>query len=272
MLTHPTYDRLIALGLTGMARSLEEQRRQPDIAALAFEDRLALMIDREAVERENKRLASRLRFAGLRQSAVVEDIDLKSARGLDRALFQKLIAGEWIDRKQNLIIIGPTGIGKSFIACALGQKACRDDRAVLYQRVPRLFDVLALARGDGRHASLLRTLARVALLILDDWGLAPLTPDQSRDLLEIIDDRHSRGSTIVTSQLPVDHWHEMIANPTIADAILDRLIHNAHRLQLDGPSMRKLMAAQAAQHEAQSPGKETAVQRATPQGRKGDRK
>jgi DNA replication protein DnaC len=252
MLTHPTHDRLVALGLTGMARALEEQRKQPDIAALPFEERLGLMIDREAVDRDNRRLSNRLKFAGLRQNAVAEDIDFKALRSLDRALFNKLVAGDWIERKQNLIIIGPTGIGKSFIACALGQKACRDNRAVLYQRVPRLLDALALARGDGRHAGLLRTFARVALLILDDWGLAPLTPDQGRDFLEIVDDRHNRGSTIITSQLPVEHWHEMIPNPTVADAILDRLIHNAHRLQLDGPSMRKLKAGELLGPEPQS--------------------
>jgi len=243
MLTHPTYDRLIALGLTGMARALEEQRSQLDVSALTFEERLALLVDREAAERHNKRLANRLKFAGLRQNAVVEDINLKAARGLDRALLQTLIAGDWIDRKLNLIIIGPTGIGKSFFACALGHKACRDDRSVLYQRMPRLFSALALARGDGRHVRLLRTLARVDLLILDDWGLAPLTPDQGHDLLELVDDRHDRRSTLITSQVPVKHWHETIANPTVADAILDRLVHNAHRLQLDGPSMRKLKAA-----------------------------
>ena len=218
MLTHPTHDRLIALGLTGMAKALEDQRRQPDIVALAFEERIAMMIDREAIERENKRLATRLKFACLRQSAVVEDVDMKAPRGLDKALFQKLAAGDWIDRHQNLIVIGPTGVGKSWLACALGHKACRDDRSVLYQRVPRLFDALALARGDGRHARMLKTLARVELLILDDWGLAALTQEQARDLLEIVDDRHNRGSTIVTSQLPVDHWHEAIANPTVADA------------------------------------------------------
>ena len=239
MLTHPTHDRLIALGLTGMAKAMEDQRRQPDIAALAFEDRLAMMIDREAIERENKRLTTRLKFACLRQSAIVEDVDMKALRGLDKALFQKLAAGDWIDRHQNLIVIGPTGVGKSWLACALGHKACRDDRSVFYQRVPRLFEALALARGDGRYGRLLKTLARVELLILDDWGLATLTQDQGRDLLEIIDDRHNRGSTIITSQLPVDHWHEVIANPTVADAILDRLVHNAHRIDLAGDSLRR---------------------------------
>lgn len=242
MLTHPTHDQLIALGLTGMAKALEDQRRQPDIVALAFEERIAMMIDREAIERENKRLTTRLKFACLRQSAVVEDVDMKASRGLDKALFQKLATGDWIDRHQNLIVIGPTGIGKSWLACALGHKACRDDRSVLYQRLPRMFDALALARGDGRHERLLKSLARVELLILDDWGLATLTQEQARDLLEIVDDRHNRGSTIVTSQLPVDHWHEAIANPTVADAILDRLVHNAHRLTLNGDSMRKAAA------------------------------
>jgi DNA replication protein DnaC len=245
MLTHPTEQRLVALGLTGMAKALEDQRRQPDVAALSFEERLGLMVDREAIERENKRLVSRLKFAGLRQNAVVEDIDLKAARGLDKALFAKLVVGEWITQKQNLIVIGKTGLGKSWIACALAHKACRDDRSVLYHRVPRLFDALALARGDGRHARLVKSIARTELLILDDWGLANLTPDQGRDLLEILDDRHGRGSTIVTSQVDVKHWHDLIANPTVADAILDRLVHNAHRMNLAGESMRKGAAKRA---------------------------
>jgi len=242
MLSHPTHERLISLGLPGMAKAFEDQRRSPDIAALSFEERIGLMVDREAAERDSKRLSTRLKFAALRQNAVVEDVDLRTPRGIDRALFQRLVAGDWIDRAEGLLITGPTGVGKSWIACALGHKACRDNRSVLYHRMPRLFEALALARGDGRHARLLKSLARVELLILDDWGLAPLTGEQRRDLLEIVDDRHQRGSTIITSQVPVDHWHEVIADPTIADAVLDRLVHNAHRLDIRGDSMRKIAA------------------------------
>src|SRR3989475_1229192 len=233
MLPHPTHDRLIALGLVGMAKAFEEQRQQPAVASLTFEERLGLLVDREAVERQSKRLVTRLKFASLRQNATVEDLNTKAARGLDKALFAKLATGDWIGRRHDLLI---TGTGKSWLACALGHKACRDDRSVLYYRVPRLLDALALARGDGRYARLLKSLARVELLILDDWGLATLTSEQGRDILEIIDDRHRRASTIVTSQLPVDHWHEVIADPTVADAVLDRLVHGAHRLTLKGES------------------------------------
>jgi DNA replication protein DnaC len=238
MLTHPTHDRLVALGLTGMAKALAEQREQRPVEGLTFEERLGLLVDREAAERQSKRLVTRLKSANLRQTAVVEDLDTRAARGLDKALFAKLATGEWIGRRQDLLITGKTGTGKSWLACALGHKACRDDRSTLYWRVPRLLDALALARGDGRYPRLLKSLARVDLLILDDWGLAPLTSSQGRDLLEIVDDRHGRRSTIVTSQLPVDHWHEMIADPTIADAVLDRLVHTAHRIALTGETLR----------------------------------
>ena len=245
MLTHPTTDRLRELGLAGMARALEEQRRHPETADLSFEARLAMLVEREALERDGKRLAARLRFAGLRQQATPEDVDYRAARGLDRALFQKLTSGEWIERHQNLLVTGKTGTGKTWLSCALGHRACRDNRSVLYQRVPRLLEGLGIARGDGRYARTLKNLARVQLLILDDWAITPLTGEQRRDLMEIVDDRHDRASTIITSQVPVDHWHEHIGNPTIADAVLDRLVHGAHRLDLHGESIRKLKADKA---------------------------
>ena len=239
MLIHPTLEHLRQLGLAGMARAFEELTSRADSAELDHAEWLGLLLDREIADRQDRRLRARLRYARLRHSAAVEDIDYRTARGLDRALFQKLAMGGWIKEQQNLIIVGPSGVGKSWLACALGHRACRDNLSVLYQRIPRLFSDLALARGDGRYARLMRALGGVKLLILDDWGLEPLTAEQRHDLLEIVEDRYGRGATLFTSQVPVDRWHDLIGDPTLADAILDRVIHNAHRIQLRGDSLRK---------------------------------
>jgi len=242
MLNHPTLDKLQQLRLTGMVQGLLDQQRLPDIQELGFDERLGLLVDRELTAREDRRLQTRLRKAKLRHRACIEDIDYRHRRGLDKALMAQLAGCDWINKAHNLILQGPTGVGKTWIACALGHKACRDGYSVLYVRLPRLLEDLALAHGDGRYPKLMNTLGRTELLILDDWGLAPLTDTQRRDLLELLDDRHGCRSTLVTSQLPVDHWHDHIGDPTLADAILDRLIHNAYRITLKGESMRKRTA------------------------------
>jgi len=242
MLMHPTLELLRQLGLAGMARAFEELAASPRGAELDHAEWLGLLLDRELSNRQDRRLKARLRYARLRHHAAVEDVDYRTPRGLDRALFQKLALGGWIEAKQNLIVEGPTGVGKSWLACALGHKACRDNHSVLYQRIPRMFADLALARGDGRYPRLMRALGGVKLLILDDWGLEPLGPEQRRDLLEIAEDRYGRSATLITSQIPVDRWHDLIGDPTLADAILDRIVHNAHRLTLRGDSLRKKKA------------------------------
>lgn len=239
MLTHPTLEKLQALRLVGMAKALQEQMQMPQIGELAFEERLGLLVDRETTYRENRRLLTRLRKAKLRYNASFEDIDLRSPRGLDRSLILQLGKCQWIKEHLNCLIIGPTGTGKTYLACALGQKACREGYTTVYARLPRLFPELALAKGDGRYGRLLSALAKTDLLILDDWGLSKLTKEQRHDLLEILEDRYSVRSTLVTSQLPLEHWHDIIAEPTLADAILDRLVHNAYRVNLKGESMRK---------------------------------
>ena len=239
MLNHPTLDLLHQLGLHGMAKAFSELESSGDAATLTHAEWLGLLLDREITDRNDKRLRTRLRYAKLRHQAVIEDIDYRAPRGLDRALFNKLAEGSWIDAHDNLILCGPTGIGKSWLACALGHKACRDNRSVLYQRIPKLFADLALARGDGRHARILRTLGGVHLLVLDDWGLRPLDGATRQDFLEILEERYGRRSTIIASQVSVDKWHDLIGDPTYADAILDRIVHNAHRINLTGESMRR---------------------------------
>ena len=245
MLKHPTLDQLHALGLYGMAKAFAELSQTDETRDLDRNDWLALLLDREASLRCDKRLASRLRAAKLRQQASVEDVDYRAARGLDRALFQKLAEGQWIDAHDNLALVGPSGVGKSWLACAIGQKACRDNRSVVYHRWPKLCEELALARGDGRHPRLLKSLGRADLLILDDFGLEPLDATSRHDLLEILEDRYGRRSTIVTSQLPVTAWHSAIGDPTYADAILDRFVHNAHRIELSGESLRRVRGKRA---------------------------
>jgi DNA replication protein DnaC len=214
----------------------------PDIAALSFEERLGLLVDRESTERENRRLTTRLRQAKLRQTACIEDIDYRHPRGLDKTLMTRLTTCQWVRDRHNVLITGPTGIGKTWLACALGHKVCREGWTALYLRLPRFLQELPIAKGDGRYGKLLTTLAKTDLLILDDWGLAPLSDENRRDLLELLDDRYDRRATMVTSQLPVDHWHEALGEPTLADAILDRLVHNAYKIALQGESMRKRQA------------------------------
>ena len=239
MLNHPTLDKLHELRFTGMAKALTEQMALPDIDELSFEERLGLLVDREVTEREDRRLTTRLRQAKLKQNACIEDIDFKQPRGLDKSLILDLAQCQWIRKHLNLLITGPTGVGKTWVACALAQKACREGFTSLYLRLPRLLQELPIAKGDGTYTRLMNRLAKVDVLILDDWGLSKLIAEQRRDLLEILEDRHDNRSTIVTSQLPLDQWHHIIGDPTLADAILDRLVHNAYKINLKGESMRK---------------------------------
>ena len=253
MLTHPTLDLLHELGLHGMVNGFKMLEQTPEVRALEHAEWLGLLLQNELTFRRQKRFESRAKTARLRHNASVEDTDYRAARGLDRAMFLKLAGCDFIRERHNLLITGPCGVGKSWLGCALGHKACREDFSVLYYRAPRLFADLALARGDGRYAKLLRSLARVNLLILDDWGPEQLTAEQRRDVLEIVEDRYDTRSIVITSQLPVEQWYEVIGEPTLADAIMDRVVHNAYRIELKGESMRKLKLSAREQREAIKP-------------------
>lgn len=243
MLTHPTRAKLAQLKLHGMAAALDEQANIPACEQMTFEERLGLLVDREETERANRDLTIRLRVARLRQNAVAEDIDFRHVRGLDRSLVVALLGCGWIRHHDNCLITGPTGAGKSYLACALANKACREKFKVFYIRAPKMFSDLSIARADGSYGRLLLKLTRVDLLVLDDWGVTPLTQESARDLLDILDDRYQCRSTIVCGQAPEETWHGLIGDPTLADAALDRLVHNAHRIKLTGESMRKTRAA-----------------------------
>jgi DNA replication protein DnaC len=240
MLIHPTIDKLNSMRLTGMAKAFRAQLESPEIHNLPFEDRLALIVDTEFMERENRQLATRLKGARLRQNAVLEDLDTKASRGIDRPLLASLATCHWVKKRHNLLITGATGVGKTWLSCAMSHNACRQGITAVYHRLPALMQDLDLARHDGRYKKIMRSLAKAELLILDDLGIAPMSAEQLRDLLEIIDERYQKGSILITSQLPVASWHEALNDPTMADAILDRVLHNAYKIELKGESMRKL--------------------------------
>lgn len=230
------------LKLFGMLQALESQMQVPDHKDLSFEDRLGIIVDTEVVFRANKKMQTRLKTAKLAQSAAIEDLEVKGGRGIDKSTLAALATSDWVRLNQNVIISGATGVGKSYLACALAHKACRDGFTATYERVTRLLEDLTLAKVDGSYNKRLGDIKDRNVLILDDFGLAPLTSEHRRDLLEILEDRYDRGSTVITSQLPVEHWHEMIGDPTIADAILDRVVHNSHKIHLKGESRRKTKA------------------------------
>jgi len=245
MLYEPTIAKMLTMKLNGMVEALEEQRKTADMATWNFEDRLAMLVERQWLWKESRALTTRLKYAKLRQSACLEDIDYRHHRGLQRSVIDHLAGSDWIQYAQNCIITGSTGVGKSYLACALAQKACRDGYRALYFYAPKLFRELVAGQADGSLPTFLKKLAKTRLLVIDDWGLEKATAAQYRDFLEVLDDRHGVASTLITSQFPPARWHELIGDATVADAILDRLIHGAHRIELKGESMRKQKDKQA---------------------------
>jgi DNA replication protein DnaC len=239
MLIQPLLDKLATMQLNGLRAGLAQQLQSPQYAELSFEERLGLLIDQEWTARQAAQFQRRLKAARLHQGATALDLDMAPSRGLDRARLLGLAQADWIRERQGVIVVGPTGAGKTFVACALGHSACRHGLSVRYERLARLLYATTLAHADGSYPKLLDALRRVDLLILDDWLRDPLSAAQARDVLEILDDRYGHRATLVATQVPVDDWHPRLGDPTLADAILDRLVHNAHRLHLQGESQRK---------------------------------
>ncbi len=240
MLTEQTLEKLYHMKLNGMADAFKEYLEQPNMNELSFEERFALLVDRQWTWKEDRRMKRLLSNAKLKINGCIEDIDYKTPRGLDKSLILRLSSCEWIKNAHNLIITGPTGVGKTYLACAMGNRACRMGYNAFYIRIPKLFQDLAIARGDGSYPKIMKKLTKAKLLIIDDLGLTPMSAPERRDLLEVIEDRHGLAATVVAAQVPIDLWHENIRDPTIADAIMDRLIHNAYKIKLKGESMRKL--------------------------------
>jgi len=240
MLNEQTIEKLYHMKLNGMAEAFKEQLLQTDLSELSFEERFALLVDRHWTWKEDRRMKRLLSQAKLKINACIEDIDYKAPRGLQKSLILQLASCDWIRNAHNVIVIGPTGAGKTYLACALANRACRMGLSAFYIRIPKLFQDLAIARADGSYPKVMKKLVKAKVLVLDDLGLSPMSAQERRDLLEVVEDRHGLVSTIVAAQLPIEHWHENIRDPTIADAVLDRLVHNAYKINLKGESMRKI--------------------------------